>query len=166
LTGASDDTYGKSQAVVVNGVGSISVPWGPLENLEIIPACAYPVGDQIRLMSPARSVQYVMIETGSNPLSVGNEKHSVIVDRFELNQNYPNPFNPSTNISFSLPKRSFVSLKVFDVLGREVATLVDGEKSAGVHTVSWDASRLSSGVFIYRLKVGDFNDVKKMLFMK
>jgi hypothetical protein len=84
----------------------------------------------------------------------------------KLDQNYPNPFNPTTVITYQLLTHGYAILKVYDVLGREVATLVDGEKSAGVHTVSWDASRLSSGVFLYRLKVGDFNDVKKMILLK
>ena len=167
LTGASDDTYGKSQAVVVNGVGSISVPWGPLENLEIIPACAYSVGDQIRLMSPARSVQYVMIESGSNPLSVGNEKHSVIVDRFELNQNYPNPFNPQTSISYSLPRASTVALKVYDILGREVVSLINNEReSEGIHKVTFDATNLPSGVYFYRLQAEDYAETKSMVLIK
>jgi len=84
----------------------------------------------------------------------------------KLNQNYPNPFNPTTVITYQLVTHSYATLKVYDILGREVATLVDGEKSAGVHTVSWDASRLSSGIFIYRLKAGNFNDVKKMILIK
>jgi beta-glucosidase len=84
----------------------------------------------------------------------------------KLDQNYPNPFNPTTVITYQLLTHGYATLKVYDVLGREVATLVNGEKSSGVHTVSWDASRLSSGVFIYRLKIGNFNDVKKMILMK
>ena len=71
-----------------------------------------------------------MIESGSNVVSVGNEKQPV-VDRFALHQNYPNPFNPSTTISFSLPSTSFVTVKVFDVMGREVATIVNEELPAG-----------------------------------
>jgi beta-glucosidase len=94
------------------------------------------------------------------------EDRSLIPLVSKLDQNYPNPFNPTTVITYQLLTHGYATLKVYDVLGREVATLVDGEKSAGVHTVSWDASRLSSGVFIYRLKVGDFNDVKKMILMK
>ncbi len=84
----------------------------------------------------------------------------------KLNQNYPNPFNPTTVITYQLLTHGYATLKVYDVLGREVATLVNGEKSAGVHTVSWDASRLSSGIFIYRLKAGNFNDAKKMILIK
>ena len=84
----------------------------------------------------------------------------------KLHQNYPNPFNPTTVITYQLLTHAYTTLKVYDVLGREMATLVDGEQSAGVHTVSLDASRLSSGVFLYRLKVGNFSDVKKMILIK
>jgi hypothetical protein len=84
----------------------------------------------------------------------------------KLYQNYPNPFNPSTVITYQLLTHGYATLKVYDVLGREVATLVDGEKSAGAHTVSLDASRLSSGVFLCRLMVGDFSEVKKMILIK
>ena len=86
--------------------------------------------------------------------------------QFELNQNYPNPFNPTTNISFALPERSEVSLKVFDMLGREVASIYSGVKAQGFHTVQFDASALSSGVYLYRL-VSDFGSIsKKMTLLK
>ncbi|NOY06990.1 MAG: T9SS type A sorting domain-containing protein [Chlorobi bacterium] len=77
---------------------------------------------------------------------------------FELNQNYPNPFNPSTNIAFTLPEASQVSLKVIDVLGREVATLVNGRMSAGSHTVTWNADGYQSGVYMYRLNAIGLED--------
>lgn len=85
---------------------------------------------------------------------------------FSLHQNYPNPFNPSTNIEFSLPQTSNVELRVFDLTGREVVSLVSGVKTAGNHTVSFDASQLSSGVYIYRLKAGEFVQTRKMLLIK
>ncbi len=85
---------------------------------------------------------------------------------FALNQNYPNPFNPSTSISYELPGRSFVSLKMFDVLGREVATLVSEEKTAGKYSVAWNARDVSSGIYFYRLQAGSFTDTKKLVLMK
>jgi serine protease len=85
---------------------------------------------------------------------------------FKLAQNYPNPFNPSTNISYSLANTQKVSLKVFDVLGREVSTLVSQSQPAGTYTVSFNASKLSSGVYFYRLVAGDFVQTKKMLLVK
>ena len=90
--------------------------------------------------------------------TVVGDDHSVespsddLPTHFSLNQNYPNPFNPSTTISFSLPSQSFVSLKVFDALGREVATLVSEEMSAGSYSRQWNAATMSSGIYFYRLQ--------------
>ena len=83
-----------------------------------------------------------------------------------LNQNYPNPFNPTTTISFSIPSSAFTSLKVYDILGNEVATLVNEEKPAGEYDITFDASALTSGVYLYRLNVGNISEMKKMILMK
>ncbi len=85
---------------------------------------------------------------------------------FELMDNYPNPFNPSTEIKFSLPVPSEISLIVYDLLGREVVVLYEGICEAGVHTVTFDGTELSSGVFIYKLTAGKFSGVKKMNMIK
>jgi len=85
---------------------------------------------------------------------------------FVLYQNYPNPFNPTTTISFSIPSQSFVSLKVYDVLGNEVATLVNEEKPAGQYEVEFNSSHLASGVYFYRIQAGTFSQVKKMILSK
>jgi photosystem II stability/assembly factor-like uncharacterized protein len=85
---------------------------------------------------------------------------------YALSQNYPNPFNPSTTISFTLPSRSFVSLKVFDLLGREEATIVSEELSAGTHLRKWNAADMSSGVYFYRLQAGKYVEIKKLIFLK
>ena len=87
---------------------------------------------------------------------------------YSLSQNYPNPFNPSTTITFQLSKSSFVTLKVFDVLGREVATLVNEEKSIGEHSIQFNASHLSSGMYVYQINIGhgQFVQTKKMMLMK
>ncbi|GAB5407710.1 MAG: hypothetical protein BalsKO_00750 [Balneolaceae bacterium] len=99
-------------------------------------------------------------------VSVSNESESERIGSFVLNQNYPNPFNPSTTIRFELPETGVTSLKVFDAIGREVATLIDGIKTQGVHSQKFDASDLSSGVYFYVLKSGDFTQTQKMLLMK
>ena len=83
-----------------------------------------------------------------------------------LHQNYPNPFNPSTTIRYGLPSRSRVTLTVFNTLGQQVATLVQGEQEAGYHEVLFDASRLASGVYLYRLQARDFTQVRRMLVLK
>jgi len=80
--------------------------------------------------------------------------------------NYPNPFNPSTIISYQIPDDGLVTLKVFDALGREVKTLVNEFKSQGKYSVSFDASNLTSGVYFYQLRAGDFVSIKKMILMK
>ena len=92
----------------------------------------------------------------------------VVVDspaKMEI-QNYPNPFNPSTLISFTLPEQGDVELKIFDVLGNEVATLVNESKPAGSYEVEWNASNLPSGVYIYQLVAGTNIQMKKMLLLK
>jgi hypothetical protein len=94
------------------------------------------------------------------------EENNVLVNNFKLDQNYPNPFNPSTVISYSLPQNSFVTLKVYDIIGNEVATLVNETKSAGKYDVSFEASNLSNGVYLYSIKTNNFTSTKKMILMK
>lgn len=98
-------------------------------------------------------------------VSVPNERTSV-PNNCTLDQNYPNPFNPTTAISFSLPARSYVTLKVFDVLGREVSTLASEELPAGRHTKQWKPESLSSGVYFYRLQADSFVETKKAIFVR
>ena len=85
---------------------------------------------------------------------------------FALSQNYPNPFNPSTTIAFALPSRSFATLKVYDMLGREVAILVSEDLAAGTYTRQWNAANLSSGIYFYRLIAGSFTQTKKLILLK
>ena len=101
------------------------------------------------------------------------EDHRTVPSAFSLEHNYPNPFNPVTMIRFRLPFISNVSLKIYDVLGREVATLIDGRKLAGTYEVDFNAHQLASGVYFYKLRAIDvttrnaeFTDVKKMLLLK
>jgi plastocyanin len=88
------------------------------------------------------------------------------VNSFELKQNYPNPFNPTTNINFSIPKSEFVKISVFDLLGREIATLSEGKLNSGSYNVKFDASNFSSGVYFYKISAGEFNAIKRMLLLK
>ena len=104
-----------------------------------------------------------------NPLPVGLDKNLLndnLPIEYSLSQNYPNPFNPSTTIKYSLPKQSNVTIKVFDVLGSEVATLVNQEQPQGNYEVGFDGTDLTSGIYFYRLQAGDFIKTKKMILIK
>jgi len=90
----------------------------------------------------------------------------VTPEKFGLSQNYPNPFNPTTSINYNLPEGGFVSMKVYDVMGREVAKLVDGYRDAGIHHVGWDASGMASGIYFYVLNVGNKHLGGKMVLLK
>src|SRR4030042_904269 len=107
-------------------------------------------------------------------LNLGNNLESIkktaggkeIPEEYYLSNAYPNPFNPTTQIKFSILKDEFVSLRVFDLLGREVAILVNEAKPAGVYTYSFDASYLSSGIYFYSISAGKFSDTKKMILIR
>jgi hypothetical protein len=86
--------------------------------------------------------------------------------KFQLEQNYPNPFNPVTLIKYQLPIKSSVSLKIFDILGKEIETLVNEVKDAGYYQVSFDASNLSSGIYLYTLQTENYFTSKKMILLK
>jgi hypothetical protein len=99
------------------------------------------------------------------PVSVqGNQ--AALPTAFALSQNYPNPFNPATTIEFSLPQSSEVKLVVHDLAGRVVAELAAGNFAAGYHKIHFDASRLASGVYFYKLEAGSFTNVKKLMLLK
>ena len=105
------------------------------------------------------------ISLNSNPVSVNDVPPSSPLD-FALEQNYPNPFNPSTMIRFTIPVSGFTSLKVFDLLGNEVAILVNKELSTGNHSYEWSDVRLPSGIYFYRLNSGPFSQIKKLVLLK
>jgi hypothetical protein len=108
------------------------------------------------------------------PTSISDKRHNQIPSHFVLGQNYPNPFNPSTAISFGLPSQSFVSLKVFDALGREVATIISEELPAGCYSRQWNAVNIASGIYFYRLQArqtssgqaGVFTETKKLIILR
>jgi len=95
-----------------------------------------------------------------------NEDNSDVPKRFSLYQNYPNPFNPSTSISYQLPTQTHVTLKVFDVLGKEIATLVNSFEQPGYKSVNFNANNLVSGVYYYRLRAGNYIETKKLLLLR
>jgi hypothetical protein len=96
----------------------------------------------------------------------GISNNTGIPVQFSLAQNYPNPFNPSTLIKYQLPKAAFVMITVFDLLGKEVASLVNGNVEAGYHQAEFNGSDLSSGLYIYKIETDGFTDVKKMILVK
>jgi hypothetical protein len=98
--------------------------------------------------------------------SAGGEEEENVPAKFDLSQNYPNPFNPGTVIDFQLPTASFVSLKVFDILGREVTTLAEGFMQPGSHTSVWNAGGTASGIYIYKLSAGESSVMKKLILIK
>ncbi len=107
--------------------------------------------------------------TGLQSISIATgiaEENGIIPKQYSLSQNYPNPFNPSTVIQYDLPKETFVTLKIYDVLGREVKTLVNEEKLAGSYKVNFDAAGLSSGIYLYRITAGKFIETKKLVLIR
>jgi hypothetical protein len=105
-------------------------------------------------------------DPGGGEVSVCHDKDISLPSKFALFQNYPNPFNSNTAISFSLPSKSYVLLKVFDMMGREVATLIHEELAAGNHSRRWNASNISSGVYFYRLQCSSFVETKKLVLLR
>ena len=97
------------------------------------------------------------------PNSVSQEPKAT---SFSIERNYPNPFNPSTRISFSLPEQSFVSIAIYDLLGREIETLVNGEMASGVHAVNWAPGNIAGGVYYYRVVADNYTETKKLIFAK
>jgi hypothetical protein len=100
----------------------------------------------------------------TNPVYVANQNTAPV--EFKLNQNYPNPFNPTTTISYSIAKSGKVSLKVYDLLGREVTTLINEDQAAGDYRVTFNAGNLSSGVYFYTMQAGNFSESRKLILLK
>jgi hypothetical protein len=101
-----------------------------------------------------------------NVLTDVKDKSGSVPTEYALYQNYPNPFNPATKIRYSIPKSSFVQLKVYDLLGNEIKSLVKEQQSAGYHEVEFNAGNLSSGIYFYRLQTDNFSVSKKLILMK
>jgi hypothetical protein len=171
-----------------NSIGSISSDtvlfwgiaagtWTPLASPKPAPAhniqaavTFHLVGDTAKIFAPGGSsgtgttLNFDVIACG--PTVTGIAPKMEIPTQYSLSQNYPNPFNPTTTIKYALPHPGNVTLVVYDLLGREIAVLVNEYKQAAYHSVSFNAAPLSSGVYLYRITVGDFVDTKKMLLVK
>jgi len=127
-----------------------------------------PVGtNKVRFVAKSAYGNNLYIDDVTSGTVTGTETPlTLIPEKFELNQNYPNPFNPSTKINFSIPKQAFVSLKIYDMLGREVAQLVNQELTPNTYSIDFNASTLSSGVYFYKLESPGFSDIKRMMLVK
>ena len=117
--------------------------------------------DTDSLVTESKTIAFIL-----GDLSISNESESVLPEQYVLSQNYPNPFNPSTQIHYALPEVTHVTLEVFNNVGQKVMELVNGQKSAGYHTATFDATGLSSGVYLYKLTTTIFTQTKKMLLIK
>jgi hypothetical protein len=107
----------------------------------------------------------IFIDTSALPIGI-NSKQNKIPKEFTLHQNYPNPFNSATSIKIDIAKSCLIILKVYDISGREIKTLINENRNGGSYIINFDASEFASGVYFYRIEAGDFTDTKKMLFVK
>ena len=176
MTGPDDEIYITGNVGVVSGGTTYhgletvrynsdgSNPWVADINLYGGIGKGLALGDDMSLYAVGMFYYSVIKYSQSTPTGV--EQISEIPETFVLEQNYPNPFNPTTTISFSIPTSAFTSLKVYDILGNEVATLLNEEKPAGNYEVRFNASSLTSGTYFYRLSAGSFTEVKKMILIK
>ncbi len=170
-TFTSDKDSGNfSPDVNINGNGPDNYQYGPYDSLLNIKAYAYTIDNEIKFTLPGRSVQMITIEKGSNHIivndSILNGINPAITSPFKLNQNYPNPVNSNTLVSYELPERTFVNLKIFDFQGREIKILVNENQNKGYQSVQFNTSNLKSGVYFYSIEAGQYHDVKKLIILK
>lgn len=155
----SETTLTGTKADLMDLLEDFEIPEG--ESLTLKWTIAATSGDTLRYADEVRTL------TLHRGIITSNEEHASTPDKFVLDQNYPNPFNPSTKIQYALPENANVQLTVYNMLGQRVATLLNNQlQRAGTHSVNFDGSNLSSGVYFYRLEAGSFSQVKKMLLLK
>jgi hypothetical protein len=114
----------------------------------------------------SNTVSNFIIITGTETVTESGSDNVNTVNEFSLSQNFPNPFNPVTTIEYTIPKEGFVTLTVYNILGQEVANLVSEEKKPGLYEVSFDGSKLTSGVYLYQLQMNSYTATKKLILMK
>ena len=114
-----------------------------------------------------RHIETIMIMASiDNNGSMDDNSTNILPESYSLSQNYRNPFNPTTNIAFTIPKDMIVKIKIYDIAGREVSTLVNELKTAGNHSVAFNGFNLSSGVYFYKIEAGRFVETKRMVLVK
>ena len=150
---------------------SVTVPTGaaawdnPLDNSHTSFSYVVHVGGQYNYQC---NFHYMMGMTGVINASVTGIKplSNLVPDKFQLYQNYPNPFNPTTNIKFDIAKNSVVKLTIFDMNGKEIVTLLNGELQPGTYSIDWNGSNYSSGVYFYKLELPGFTETRKLMLLK
>lgn len=181
---AGNFTYGLAVSydgniIVGDGDGAIRITTSGVENLNQIYSILLPTGSVLNDATGISSNGFIIVGNGTNSASGLDEGYFISVNgltsvresrqntfNFLLSQNYPNPFNPNTKITWQTPIAGHQSLKVYNILGNEIVTLVNEFKEAGNYEVNFDASKLSSGIYVYKLQVGNFIDIKKMILLK
>ncbi|MCX6162704.1 MAG: T9SS type A sorting domain-containing protein [Ignavibacteriae bacterium] len=143
----------------MNSVNLTTSYYSPAVGMRFVP------GDSCFALYSANGADNVWSAQGCSGIITGITNPETPVS-YSLKQNYPNPFNPSTKISFAIPRQGFVTLKIYDILGKEVATLVNEKKEAGEYIVDFNASNLTTGVYFYKLEAGNFSRTMKMLLVK
>jgi hypothetical protein len=168
FTGGTEDDF--SPDVYINGEGPGTNHWGPYDKLSDIMAKAYTIDGEIKLTSPARSVQMTLIEKGTNHIHVDDSVLAgidpLMAGSFKLYPNYPNPVNSATLISYQLQENAFVTLKIYDINGRVITTLVNQTQNEGYQSVQFNGSDLPDGVYFYRIEAGKYRDTKKFIILK
>ena len=163
LTGGTDNGD-FSLKVSVNGIDPDGTQWGPRENLENIPAKAYPTANDIIFNSPARSVQFIMIDSKDTLLST-----TVINSKIKTEPQitcYPNPFSAKTTFEFQTHSAALISLDIYNSMGVKITTLLNKVTSSGLHIIDFDGVPLPGGVYFYRLQVGTHSVTQKMVLIK
>jgi len=146
-------TVGSNVTITSSGNVTLDAPAVTLKDMVFVIE-----GGELLVLSQTTAVDVKSVDVKSEEMVIPNE--------FVMNQNYPNPFNPTTRITYQIPELSFVTLKVFDVLGNEIKTLVNEEKPVGYYEIKFDASSLASGIYIYQLHAGSFIETKKMILLR
>jgi hypothetical protein len=156
----NNSTYGNYSTVYASATTGDF--YGRYNDLPTASGCGYTAWTSTTNPPGKANTRFVMNPgpTGVTPIG------TTVPQTYSLSQNYPNPFNPVTKINFAIPKQGFTTLKIYDMLGREVSKLVNEVKTAGTYSVDFDASKLSSGVYFYKLDVNGFADVKRMVLVK
>jgi hypothetical protein len=150
-----------TQYSTVNSTAAAGMYWGRYQDLSTGDGCTNETWT-LSTAPPGRANTCFTIQTTTGISNYGN----TLPATYSLTQNYPNPFNPVTRINYAIPKQGLVKIKVFDVLGREVQTLVNEVKTPGQYTIDFDGTNLSSGIYFYKLESDNFTNIKKMILLK